>query len=618
MKNVFVLLLFVVLGAYEIHAQVPFKFNYQAVVRDNQGEIIANEFVALRFTLHSETANGPVVFQEIQNINTNEFGLVNVVIGDGATIQGTLDSPIWAVFPQFLQVEINTGNGYIDLGSNQLNSVPYALEADHVNLTLDELTDVNLGPPQDNEFLVYDVDHWKSAKVSEALTAGPGISISNNTISATGDLSTSDDANISLSNLLNTALNTDLVPALGSLISLGYGNRRFWQLYITSSIRMSYGGSIQLDEVDTYIRMPENEYDSDMSMGLEAGEPTAGYDNSFFGYYSGNAISTGIGNSCFGSNSGSDLTTGTNNCTFGVNTGYELASGDQNSYFGANAGNHGVNVNNNTYLGFRAGRDNTDGSNNVCVGSEAGISGLGSNNTAVGASTSAGGGGNNVVLGYSAGTSSANATENTYVGMNSGGGIGSSNVCVGFDAGGNQTTGSDCTFVGYSAESAAGNFTNATAIGYQASVTASNRVRIGNTAITQIGGQVAWSNLSDARLKKNIQPSRLGLEFINKLKPVTYNFIEGHDGILYTGFLAQDVDQVLTEMGEEFSGVTKPENDTDYYSIRYAEFVMPLVNAVQELSVENNDLKTELIELKASIINLQEQMDAFLSNQSTK
>jgi hypothetical protein len=325
MKSVIVLFLFVIVGSFELYAQVPFKFNYQAVVRDDQGEIVANEFVALRFTIHSETAYGAVVYQEIQNVNTNEFGLVNVVIGDGAPIQGTMNTPSWAGLTKFLQVEINIGNGYVDLGSNQLNSVPYALEADHVNLTLDELTDVNLGPPQDNEFLVYDVDHWESAQVSEALTAGPGITISNNTISATGDLNTLDDANINLSNLMNTALNTDIVPALGSLISLGYGNRRFWQLYISSSIRMSYGSNIQMDEVDVFIKGPANEYDSDMSFGLEAGVPTTGYDNSFFGYYSGNSISTGIGNSCFGANSGSDLSTGTNNCTFGTNTGYELA-----------------------------------------------------------------------------------------------------------------------------------------------------------------------------------------------------------------------------------------------------------------------------------------------------
>ncbi|MBL7944089.1 MAG: tail fiber domain-containing protein, partial [Flavobacteriales bacterium] len=193
---------------------------------------------------------------------------------------------------------------------------------------------------------------------------------------------------------------------------------------------------------------------------------------------------------------------------------------------------------------------------------------------------------------------------------------GHSNTSIGVFAGNGQTTGVECTFLGYNTDGTAGTYNNATAIGYNANVTASNRVRIGNTAVTQIGGQVSWSNLSDERLKKNIAPSTLGLEFIQKLRPVTYNFIEGHEGILYTGFIAQDVEKTLNKLGQEFSGVTKPENETDFYSIRYAEFVVPLVNAVQEQQIQIEELKTQNSNLEKKVNEMQvllEQLQQLIS-----
>src|SRR5438105_11889981 len=60
------------------------------------------------------------------------------------------------------------------------------------------------------------------------------------------------------------------------------------------------------------------------------------------------------------------------------------------------------------------------------------------------------------------------------------------------------------------------------AIGYNAQVDASNKIRIGNTDVTSIGGQVGWTMFSDGRYKKNIKENVPGLEFINQLRPITY------------------------------------------------------------------------------------------------
>jgi len=93
-----------------------------------------------------------------------------------------------------------------------------------------------------------------------------------------------------------------------------------------------------------------------------------------------------------------------------------------------------------------------------------------------------------------------------------------------------------------------------------------------------------------------------GLDFIMKLKPVTYyldmnaiaKFTNTPDSLrlkdaealkgkmLQTGFIAQDVEKAASDCGFEFSGVDAPKNENDYYGLRYAEFVVPLVKAVQE------------------------------------
>jgi len=65
----------------------------------------------------------------------------------------------------------------------------------------------------------------------------------------------------------------------------------------------------------------------------------------------------------------------------------------------------------------------------------------------------------------------------------------------------------------------------------------------------------------------------------------------------YTGFIAQEVETAARNIGYNFSGIHHPENDSDTYTLSYAEFVVPLVKAVQELSDENAALKKSIAEL---------------------
>lgn len=180
---------------------------------------------------------------------------------------------------------------------------------------------------------------------------------------------------------------------------------------------------------------------------------------------------------------------------------------------------------------------------------------------------------------------------------------------------------------------AAGIF-NSIAIGKDSETTANNQTRIGSSSVTSTGGFAGWSNVSDGRVKKNLQENVPGLSFISKLKPVTYTLnldaveritqklpVKDKDGkiivaeqfeidarkqkeqIVYTGFVAQDVEKAARELGFDFSGVDAAKNDKDLYGLRYAEFVVPLVKAVQELITQNEELLKRIEKLELVIAN---------------
>ncbi|MEM1120831.1 MAG: T9SS type A sorting domain-containing protein, partial [Bacteroidota bacterium] len=71
-----------------------------------------------------------------------------------------------------------------------------------------------------------------------------------------------------------------------------------------------------------------------------------------------------------------------------------------------------------------------------------------------------------------------------------------------------------------------------------------------------------------------------------------------------TGFLAQDVEKVAKAISYDFSGVDAPKNENDPYALRYAEFVVPLVKAVQELDTKNEQLEAKIEQLENTLYDL--------------
>lgn len=320
---------------------------------------------------------------------------------------------------------------------------------------------------------------------------------------------------------------------------------------------------------------------------------TAGHSNTANGVYALKYNTTGYGNTAIGGSALFFNTTGSENTATGYNTLASNTSGSQNTANGQQALNSNTTGSYNNAFGYWSLFSNQTGSGNNAIGWKS----LSSNTI----------GDSNVAIGTNALRYSTTGSTNTGVG---GGTLyvnttGFSNTAVGAGGLETNTTGSNNTAVGYRADVASGALTNATAIGNGAIVNASNKVMIGNTSVTSIGGQVGWSVFSDERLKKNIKESPLGLDFILKLKPVTFNYkAVGQGDIAYTGLIAQDVEKVLRELRMDFSGMQKPQNEDDFYQLRYAEFITPLIKSVQEQQKKIDDQQKQIDELRQEIRDL--------------
>jgi hypothetical protein len=155
------------------------------------------------------------------------------------------------------------------------------------------------------------------------------------------------------------------------------------------------------------------------------------------------------------------------------------------------------------------------------------------------------------------------------------------NTAIGFGCLNNLSTGSYNTAIGHNAGTWSGgpqNVNNTTAIGQNAQVTSSNQVMIGNTSVTWIGGKVAWTALSDARWKKDIVDIPVGLNFIQKLRPVEYTLKQGN-GRKDWGFLAQDIESLIGT-DNNLLGIGEDKDRT--LSLRYTDLIAPMVKAIQE------------------------------------
>jgi uncharacterized protein (TIGR02145 family) len=110
-------------------AQAPQGFNYQATVRNSSGALIVNQNVLFKFNIMLNSQTSLPVYSETHQAPTDDLGQVNLTVGQGTATSGTFAGINWASGSYFLGIELNTGTGFVAMGTTQLLSVPYALYA---------------------------------------------------------------------------------------------------------------------------------------------------------------------------------------------------------------------------------------------------------------------------------------------------------------------------------------------------------------------------------------------------------------------------------------------------------------------------------------------------------
>jgi hypothetical protein len=120
--------LLLILLPFLIAAQDGFK--YQAVVRASDGSILASQNVGVRMSIILDNAGNSVTYQETHTPTTDDYGVINLTIGDGTVAAGTFSTIDWSK-DAFLKIEIDVAGGtsYTTLGTTQLLNVPKALYA---------------------------------------------------------------------------------------------------------------------------------------------------------------------------------------------------------------------------------------------------------------------------------------------------------------------------------------------------------------------------------------------------------------------------------------------------------------------------------------------------------
>lgn len=299
---------------------------------------------------------------------------------------------------------------------------------------------------------------------------------------------------------------------------------------------------------------------------------TSGYQNTAFGWQAMRNNTSGRQNTAVGFAALRNNTTGVCNTAVGSYALYTQTGGS-----------------NNTGIGFKAGCSITTGASNTLVGAYAGL-----------AITT---GNSNTALGFCALRSNSTSNFNTAVGAvalcNTTGGC---NTGIGFSAGSAITTGGCNTVLGGNAGGSVTTANNTVIVSRGGSTSNSNGHTLWGTSGTNFNWIMCyWSNVSDCRDKTCIQDldSKLGLDFLRKLTPVSFNWDNREvyvtecgyeygtkDGTLASkvksyGFEAQQMKQALEELNIEFEALGH-DSEKDAYRITYDEMIAPLIKGVQE------------------------------------
>ncbi len=596
-----------------VFCQTPTTFKYQAVIRNASGETLSNKGVTLTLIILRDGTSS--IYSEKHEVTTNSFGLVNLEVGagDSATFAG-ID---WSTGGYQLAIELD---GTL-ISTTDILTVPYAMyaktvddvgvshftnDAGYLTSEKDGSTTNEIQTISKSGSTITLSNGGGSITVDESNTtysAGSGLTLSGTTFSNskpnathTGDVTGSSALTIA-NDAVTSAKIDDGAVALADLASNSVNSAKIVDGSVTAAdlaTNSVAAAEIAAGAVGTSEIANGSIVAADLSsMSASSGQVlkysgsawAAADDNEFSGDYddltdkpvilSGTATAVGSG------------------ALNAAKAAYNTAVGYRTLYTNSSSGYY------NTAIGGLAMYSNTGGDYNVATG----FNSLYKNTT----------GSSNTGLGHYA--LYANTT-------------GGYNVAVGNYALRYNTTGSRNTAIGYFAGPSSSNtgLSYTIAIGYYARPTASYTAVIGNSSVKYLYlGTTLVKSTSDGRFKENVKEEVPGLDFISLLRPVTFTWdlhkLDEFRGVpdsvysensemeevrlaneekIHTGFIAQEVEAAADSIGYDFSGLLTPENDNSIYGLSYAEFVVPLVKAVQEQQTIIEELTKRIEELEAA------------------
>lgn len=599
-------------------AQVPEKLNYQAVVRNNSGELITNQNIDLQVSIIDNLPDGTDLYIETHSVTSNDYGVISIKVGEGIPTLGTFGAINWLENDKYIKTEVDLGDGFIDLGTSQLLSVPfsfYSQFSDSAKVASNAYSLRSNGVYSTSTDTLFVVKDHDGKVVFAVFPDGAQVIVNESTKGKVGGFAVSGrspNKAVDLDILRITAdsarvyVNEEL-PAKGKVGGFAVSGRSpnkgsSQHMFVTTidSTRIFTQDSISgfgirdnsLGGNTSYLKLTPLNY----FIGHRAGESiTTGKYNTFIGYETGVNSTWGNGNMFIGYNAGYSNVDGAKNIFIGNQVGYNFTGaedGEENIFIGSDAGANCTTTANSIFIGTRSGLNCGASYGNTFIGDRtASIGTAGDNNTLLG---SAAGfritGSENVFIGAFSGNSVETGTQNTFIGYSTGSSsTGSGNVFIGANAGDGET-GDGKLYI-------ANNSTTTLIYGDFVSQEVLIDGDLTATSVTP----------SDINLKTNITSITSGLNLLlslngyyfnwNDKAEEEFNFSEEEQQI---GVIAQEVEKVLPQMVKT--------NSKGYKVVEYSKLSPVIIEAIKEQQNQIEELKKENEDLRERFERLEEML----------
>ena len=585
-------------------AQIPQKFNYQAVVRDVQNEPFTGQEVRFRTSILEGSLEGPPIYVETHLVSTSSLGVAELVIGDGDDVSGSFGEIPWSTNSYFLKIELDPAGGstFEHAGTSQLISVPYALYSANLSSPTQKFTiQEDEGHPVDSA--LFEVRNADGQTVFAVYPEGTRIYI----------------------------LDEDAKGRKGGFSVGGYsrttkGITQEYMRVTPDSIRMYFDeestkgrkGGFAVGGYSRNTKRPTEQYftlkpdsakftlvsDADMNganalsvitkpKGGSPEDPTGNsllnltMENYLIGHRAGESLTDGVENCFIGFESGVNNTSGTSNVFIGQQSGLENVDGSSNLFIGPHAGTSNRIGHSNIFFGTFSGNQQVDGDNNIYIGSHA------AENKSLGFE--------NVFIGYSAGQNNQEGSNNIFIGSGAGFHESRNDVLI-IDSHGRDSTGA---LIYGDLQHGNLRINNQLGIGRNANVHA---LEVEGTVSKSEAGE--WMVNSDARIKTDIEDIQNAKEQIMELRPVKFRYTnewkEANPSIRdieHYNFVAQEFQQVfpdaVQEGGDRLSG-GEPVLQLDSYPAQVVA-----IRAIQELIEENQSQQALIDQLLKKVETLE-------------